>query len=88
MSLILLSCLCHIAEEAEEVGGGEGGGGGIRDNLSITQAEVTELVRKLLDGKAPAVNDIPLKYLQSSTSTLVVVDSASGVANCGGCSSF
>ncbi|KAI3361694.1 hypothetical protein L3Q82_002046 [Scortum barcoo] len=32
---------------------------------SITQAEVTKVVRKLLCGKAPGVDEIRLEYLKS-----------------------
>ena len=36
----------------------------------ITQAEVTEVVWKLLSGKAPGVDEICLEYLKSSVPTI------------------
>ncbi|KAI3366564.1 hypothetical protein L3Q82_000487 [Scortum barcoo] len=67
---------------------------------SITQAEVTEVVRKLLGGKAPGVDEIRPEYLKSLDVVglsladtplqhcMEVGDSASGVANWGGGPSF
>ncbi|KAI3355482.1 hypothetical protein L3Q82_018318 [Scortum barcoo] len=67
---------------------------------SITQAEVTEVVRKLLGGKAPGVDEIRPEYLKSLDVVRAVLadtplqhcmevgDSASGVANRGGGPSF
>ncbi|KAI3373277.1 hypothetical protein L3Q82_006580 [Scortum barcoo] len=67
---------------------------------SITRAEVTEVVRKLLGGKAPGVDEIRPEYLKSldvvglswltrlCNTCMEVGDSASGVANRGGGPSF
>ncbi|KAI3375368.1 hypothetical protein L3Q82_021857 [Scortum barcoo] len=67
---------------------------------SITQAEVTEVVRKLLGGKAPGVDEIRPEYLKVSgccgavladtplQHCMEVGDSTSGVANWGGGPSF
>ncbi|KAI3369613.1 hypothetical protein L3Q82_025323 [Scortum barcoo] len=67
---------------------------------SITQAEVTEVVRKLLGGKAPGVDEIRPEYLKSldvvglswltrlCKHCMEVGDSTSGVANWGGGPSF
>ncbi|KAI3364544.1 hypothetical protein L3Q82_011327 [Scortum barcoo] len=67
---------------------------------SITQAEVTEVVRKLLGGKAPGVDEIRPEYLKSLDVVglswltrllqhcMEVGDIASGVENWGGGPSF
>uniref|UniRef100_A0A8C6S4J5 Reverse transcriptase domain-containing protein n=1 Tax=Neogobius melanostomus TaxID=47308 RepID=A0A8C6S4J5_9GOBI len=54
----LLNPTVTSSDEEAEAGDSEGGS-------SITQAEVTEVVRKLLGGKAPGADEIRLEYLKS-----------------------
>lgn len=49
-----------VTSSVEEAEAGDPG-----EDLSITQAEVTEAVRKLLGGKAPGVDEIRPEYLKS-----------------------
>lgn len=49
---------------------------GSKVDSSITQAEVTEVVKKLLGRKAPGVDESPSEYLKSLDVVLSLVDTS------------